>query len=118
MGALAALIELVFKDDKNPTAFVTDQGMQGGGGGRASTATTRRFRATEPVGGHHRRVGSEPGSSRRDAKHSSLDGQSQSSFGDLSPMPSGVGGAAAATLRTPGSVGRTSVRSLIHTFKP
>ena len=34
MGALAALIELVFKDDKNPTAFVTDQPK-----GRASTTT-------------------------------------------------------------------------------
>lgn len=115
MGALAALIELVFKDDKNPTAFVTDRGLQGGGGGRASTGTTRRFRGTDSGGGHHHRVGTETGSMRRDTKRYSLDGQP--SLEDLSQLPSGVGGAGAATLRTAGSVG-TSIHSLIHSFKP
>ena len=90
MGALAALIELVFKDDKNPTAFVTDRP----GGGRNSTGgtmVTRRLYGTHhhtKRHGHHATVG---------LRRHSLDGQPSLEELSLLPGPPSGAGAGAGT---------------------
>ena len=68
MGALAALIELVFKDDKNPTAYVTGHPK------RTNQSSTGRFR-----------VGTLEAAKNGGGQRHSLDGQP--SLEDLSALP-------------------------------